>query len=255
MIYQIRPVWASFDSTYWIESSNKYLIWDVVQINTDLFLIVGNQKEWKQIPDKETYYGNLFTPTTVYFQKFISNYWYSWYFRFFKLYIQDPKYILKYSLPEIKRHKLQIQNDYISEYKDFETYCGYLKMWDSQIKCINIQDFNTRLLSDKQNLLVFPDNWSLFNFYQQHWVGEILDVNSTNLTRYKTFFKVKSWKIKTLLTTHWGVFQDWKNLKTIFVFFPYKWYYKNQQNPRYYLPELAKQMKFFYNVDDLYFLR
>jgi len=296
MYYQVRPLWVSFDSTYFVKFDEKVLIWDVLLVNNEPFLVMSRisddikkiggyqedveninqddlrrcgedeldlavkescKKTWKNTKEivwEIKYLWNLFTPTTVYFQKFLANYWYSWYFRFFRLYVQDVKYILKYQLPQIKRHKFQMAEDYVSKYESFETYCGYLRMGDDEIKCLDLKDFSKDLLWSKQNLLVFPDDWSLFNFYQQHKIGEILDVNSTALTRYKKFLQVKTWKIKTLLTTHWWVFQDWKALNKIFVFFPYKWYYKNQQNPRYYLPEVVKQMKFFYNVEEVYFV-
>jgi len=254
MIYEIWKIKENYDSTYYIQYNEKLLVWDLLDINWDLFLVMDFNQQKKEISWQVNYIWNLFTPTTVYFQKFLKNYWYSWYFKFFNLYIQNLDYIKRYKLPNIKKHKLSFSENYISEYKNYDTYCGYLKMWQKNVKCIWLNNFSLDLLSWDQNLLVFPDNWSLFNFYEKFKIWEILDLNSTSLTRYKTFLKIKEWKLKTLLTTHWGVFQDWKKLKTIFVFFPYKWYYKNQQNPRYYLPELAKQIAFFYNVDSIYFI-
>ncbi len=254
MFYSVWPLWASFDSTYTIESKDKFLIWDIIFVNEDLFLVIDNKASWKEIHWEIKLYGNLFTPTTIFFQKFISKYWYSWYFKFFKLYIPDIKYVLRYDLPLLKRHKFDLEWEYIFKYENFDKYCNYLKLWDDSIKCLDVKEFSPNLLSSKQNLIVFPDDWSLFNFYEKYKIWEVLDINSTSLTRYKMFLKVKMGKVKTLITTHGGVFQDWKNLEKIFVFYPYKWYYKNQQNPRYYLPELSKQIKFFYNVNDLYFL-
>lgn len=254
MLYELRPLWVNFDTTYFIESEKIFLIWDLLKIWKDYYLIVWNKKWTKELKNNILYYWNLFNPTTIYFQQFLKNYWYSRYFKFFKLYIQDIKHLNKYELPKIKKHKFETWEEYINKYKNYETYNNYIKNGDTNIKTININNFSIDLLSKKQNLIVFPDNWSLFNFYNKYNIWDILDINTTSLTRYKFFFNVKTWKIKTLLTTHWWVFQDRKSLQTIFVFFPYKWYYKNQQNPRYLLPELIKQMKFFYNVKNLYFL-
>jgi len=255
MFYEVWPLWVNYDSTYFVESNEKFLVWDITLVNQEPFLIFSTQKNWKQIDWKLEYKGNLFTPRTVFFQKFLSNYWYSWYFKFFKLFIQDSKYVLKYELPKIKRFKFEIKWTYVSEYKNFDNYFDYLKMWDNTIETINLNDFSENLLSDWQNLFVFPDMWSLYNFYKNSKIEwKIIDVNSTSLTRFKHYLNIKNWKYKNIFTTHWWVFQDWKKLKSIFIFFPYKWYYKNQQNPRYWLPELAKQIKFFYEVKNLYYI-
>jgi primosomal protein N' len=104
-------------------------------------------------------------------------------------------------------------------------------------------------------LFVFPDLWSINCFTEKiKWKYDILNVSSTSLNRYKFFLDVKTGKKKNIITTQAGVFQDWKNLNSIFLFEPYKWYYKNQQNPRYHLQDLVKQIKFFYGVEKLYFV-
>jgi len=255
MFYEIWPLWVSYDSTYFVETDDKFLIWDLLKLNDEPFLILSTQKSWKQLDWKIEYVWNLFTPRTVFFQKFLANYWYSWYFRFYRLFIQDSKHVLKYDLPKIKRFKFDIDGTYISEYRKFDTYFDYLKMGDDDIKILYLSDFSSDLVVDGQNLFVFPDDWSLFNFKKKSGLSwDILDVNSTSLTRFKHFLNIKNWKYKNIFTTHGGVFQDWKKLQNIFVFFPYKWYYKNQQNPRYWLPELAKQIKFFYKVENLYYI-
>ena len=81
---------------------------------------------------------------------------------------------------QIKRHKFKISKNYASKYERFETYCDYLKMWDDKIKCLDLVNFLKNLLWNKQNLLVFPNDLSLFNFYQQYKVGETLNMCSFN---------------------------------------------------------------------------
>jgi len=108
MFYEVWPLGVSYDSTYFIKNSEKFLIGDVVLVNNEPFLVLSTSKAWKQIEGEISYVGNLFTPRTIFFQKFLANYWYSWYFRFYKLFIQDSKYVLKYELPQIKRFKFDI---------------------------------------------------------------------------------------------------------------------------------------------------
>jgi len=150
---------------------------------------------------------------------------------------------------------MNIKWAYISEYKKFDDYLNYLAMWDYNIKFINYEFFYEYEPWKWQNLFIFPDLWSLTIFLESiNFNYQVVSVSATKKQRIKNFFDIKLWKIKNIITTHGWIFQDWKNLQTIFVFDPYKWYYKNQQNPRYYLPDVVKQIKFFYNVKELYFV-
>jgi len=254
--YSIWNVENKFDAVYTISTDKKFLIWDLILVNGSIFLVKDNLKQWKLIEWDISYIWNLFSQNTILFQNFISNYWYSYYFKIFNLYIQDTKYLLKYSLPNIKRHKkLKIETNYISEYKNFDKYKDYIKMWDESIKVLDYSYFENFTPWKWQNLFVFPDLWSINCFTSKiSWNYDILNVSWTSLSRYKFFLDIKNWKKNNIITTHAGVFQDWKNLKSIYVFDPYKWYYKNQQNPRYYLPDLAKQIKFFYWVEKLHYV-
>ena len=256
MFYEVWPLGVSFDSTYFVEFDKKLLVWDLLSIDGKYFLVFSNNRVWKQIPWVISYLGNLFTPRTLFFQKFFANFWYTWYFKTFSLFVSDKKYIWKYKLPEIKRFSFDMTKTYKTEYSNFEKYEDYLKLWDKDIKTLYLKDFSSNLLDLKsQNLLIFPDDWTMFNLLERFKVNaDILDVSSTALTKYKMFISVKTNKTKVLATTSAGIFQDWKKLNSIFLFFPYKWYYKSQQNPRYYVPELVKQIKFFYDVENVYFI-
>ena len=256
MEYSIWNINARYDSTYYIESNEKYLVWDLLKIWDDIFLVKSKVKTWKKIDSNENYIWNLFSENTVLFQEFFANYWYSWYFKVFNLYVHNAKYILKYDLPKIKKQKnIKIKWIYISEYKNFEKYEDYLKMWDDSIKIINYKYFDNFKPWKWQNLFIFPDLWSINCFVSNiSWKYDLLNVSWTVLSRYKFFLDVKTWKKKNIITTHAGIFQDWKNLKSIYIFEPYKWYFKNQQNPRYNTADVVKQIKFFYDVEDVYFV-
>jgi len=256
MIYEIRNINSKFDLTYILKSNKKFLIWDLIQINSDFFLIKWNNWIWKEILWNPEYIWNLFSPTTILFQNFISSYWYTRYFKIFHLYIQNTKYFKKLTLPIIKRQKkINIQWEYICKYSNFEDYKNYLKMWDSSIKIIDYNYFDKYKPWKWQNLFVFPNLRSLYNFKNNiNFSYDILNISWTHLYRTKMFLDIKIWKTKNIFTTHAWVFQDWHKLNDIFIFDPYKWYYKNQQNPRYYLPEIAKQLKFFYNANNLYYV-
>ena len=256
MIYSIWPIKNKFDATYTIETDLKLLVWDLIKINYDYFLIKDIKAQWNKIEWDISYIWNLFQPRTIQFQKFFTSYEYSWFFKTFSLFIQDETYIKKFKLPAVKRaKKFGIDGTYISEYKKFDTYKDYLKMWDNSIKFVDYDFFKTYKPSNLQNLFVFPNLWSINCFTENiDFDYTLLNISWTNLSRMKHFFNIKFWKEKNIITTNAWVFQDWYNLDSIFVFDPYKWYYKNQQNPRYYLPDVAKQIKFFYGAKNLYYV-
>lgn len=97
-----------------------------------------------------------------------------------------------------------------------------------------------------QTLIVFPD---LFNLYQTV-SKEILDqdcvifLNSTDSVSLQTKkrWQVKSWKAKVIFATHSEVFQDYQDLKKIVLFDPNKWYYNNQQDPRYKIKDVLNHL-------------
>jgi len=230
MRYSIWNVDSKFDANYSIDVEEKLLVWDLILLNTEIFLVKDNIWNGKEISWDIKYLWNLFSSNTILFQNFVSKYWYSYYFKFFNLYIQDTKYLLKYELPKIKRQKkIDIKGQYISEYKKFDTYEDYLKMWDDSIKIISYDYFKNYNPWKGQNLFIFPDLWSINCFTEKiNWKYDVLNVSWTALSRYKFFLDVKNGKKNNIITTQAGVFQDWKNLKSIYLFEPYKWYYKNQ---------------------------
>lgn len=256
MFYSIWNLKNKFDSINHIESDSKFLIWDLIQKDGDFFLVKDNENIWKPIAWKFSYFWNLFEARTLKFQEFFQNYRFSWYFRVFNLYVKDFENLRKVRLPIIKRgKKINITWTYISKYKNYENYKDFLKMWDMNIKSIKYDYFLDFKPGKWQNLFVFPDLRSINSFTQKiDFKYHVYSSNSTNLSKLKDFVDIKTWKIKNVITTHSGVFQDRKNLQNIFIFDPYKWYYKNQQSPRYCMPDLAKQVSFFYNVPNLYFV-
>jgi primosomal protein N' len=47
------------------------------------------------------------------------------------------------------------------------------------------------------------------------------------------WWKIKTWNEQLIYTTSSEIFQDFKNLKNIYLLEPQKWYYAAQQDPRY----------------------
>ncbi len=97
---------------------------------------------------------------------------------------------------------------------------------------------------DPQTLVVFPDLWTLYNFEIKETFPPdlILGGWQTKSAAKKAFEKISIGEAKIVFATHSWVFQNWANLKKIVVLRPHMRYYKNQQQPRYRLPEVVEKM-------------
>ena len=98
----------------------------------------------------------------------------------------------------------------------------------------------------KNQLIVVPDLWAMENIKMPKTVEKIYPMST-----YKQFFlfqqKIK-FETKTYMMTHWNIFADWENLGHIIMVDPHKWYYKNQQDPRYQTTSVLKKMAQIYNA-------
>ncbi|HCB51099.1 TPA: hypothetical protein DEP21_00695 [Patescibacteria group bacterium] len=58
----------------------------------------------------------------------------------------------------------------------------------------------------------------------------------------KSFWEIKTGNIGTIITTHAELFQDFAKLEKIVFVDPHKWYYANQQDPRYKTPDVVAKL-------------
>ena len=235
-------------------------IWDLLFADKKYYLVVDHINEYTkkiEITSRKNLW-NLLSKNSIFFLLFFYKYWYSNTKRVMNLYIPDISRITKYSLPiSTTKKKLSIYWDYFTKYTNFDKYYDYLRLWDQNIKIISYKDFtDLDLKINWQQLFEFPDLWTLKNVQNSVDIKNITLLHwwNTSQQKIRVFLDIKSWKVKNLFATHSQSFQDRKNLKNIFIFEPYKWYYKNHQNPRYRYPEVAKQIQFFYGVKQVFFI-
>lgn len=103
---------------------------------------------------------------------------------------------------------------------------------------------------DWQQLVIFPDLWTLFNsidenILQAKW-NILLRSNDTQNQKDKKWRMIKNWDLNNIFCTHWEIFQDRNNLKKTILIDPYKRYYENQQDPRYSVNDVVKKMEEIY---------
>ena len=107
--------------------------------------------------------------------------------------------------------------------------------------------------SDGQTLIVFPDLRTLINstddeFRKKTWVDTLLSTNTQN-QKDKSRWNIKMWNTKIIYATHSEIFQNYNDLKKIIIYYPHKWYYANQQDPRYKTLSVVQKMSEIYSCD------
>lgn len=97
-----------------------------------------------------------------------------------------------------------------------------------------------------QTLTVFPDLWTLMNtldgkdFSDENNV--VLHSWITQVQKDKAWWKIKKGLVSNVFCTYWEVFQDFFALQKIVFLDPHKWYYANQQDPRFKLGDVLDKM-------------
>ena len=110
-----------------------------------------------------------------------------------------------------------------------------------------------QLITQWQILIVFPDLWTLINmtddtFRKEKWVDTLLSTNTQN-QKDKSRRNIKLWNTKVIFSTHSEIFQNYKNLEKIIIFYPHKRYYSNQQDPRYKTLAVVQKMSEIYHCE------
>ena len=99
----------------------------------------------------------------------------------------------------------------------------------------NIEDF---VLAEKgQTMIVFPDLWTLYGVLGESVRGHpqlalLLSVHTQNQKDIHRW-QIKRGQVSVILCTYAEIFQDFADLQKIIRVDPHKWYYANQQDPRY----------------------
>lgn len=135
------------------------------------------------------------------------------------------------------------------------------KMQNVECKSQKIIFKNEKLLVSEeeiggQQLVVFPDLWTLHNEvgWDKNEIFHLPQVSflhgkSTKKQKSDAFLGIRDWSIGTLFCTYSQIFQDWQNLQQIILIDQHKRYYKNQQDPRYYVPTVLEKMAKIWNTE------
>ena len=105
----------------------------------------------------------------------------------------------------------------------------------------------------EQNLYIFPDNWTRYNFLGEYYKEskEHLQLFSTDTEKKKNEHRrsIKYGIAKHIFATQSEIFQPYQCLKKIYFVDSYKWYYHNQQDPRYSLKTVVEKLRELYQCE------
>lgn len=105
----------------------------------------------------------------------------------------------------------------------------------------------------EQSLIIFPTVRSLM---QETTVSQrdavsavVLHGWSTSVQKAKAFWWIKNGEITTVYCTYSQIFQDWNNLVSITLHKQHSRRYKNQQDPRWYVPTVVRELALQYDAN------
>lgn len=227
--------YAWIDKVWKVEESQKP--WDLLQISDDFYLVL-----WKEVSFFEQYpYWLQLDPnkTKITHKKLLNKQTLQLLHRMVYQRYSTYKNVVKLFLPEeidtLMSKKLPKKNVPLCK-------------GGSKGGFINTE---LNLATSWQTLIIFPDLRTLMNlttedFRKQDWVDTLLSTN-TQFQKNKSWRNIYQWNTKVIIATHSEIFQNYKDLQKIIIFYPYKRYYSSQQDPRYKTFDVVKKLSEIWN--------
>jgi len=235
---------AWFDRIFKINITKDFDVWlkkilvlgNLIKYYDDIFLCLWNEISFAE---QYTYVYDLYKDK-IWFELLCDN------------------FLTKKNISIVNRMVYERYSTYKSVLRYFVSFDidGLMNKWKIQKKKTKIQNNEIFIINwnfeisdnilDGQQLIIFPDLWTLFNTVDESILNSkwnvFLNSNDTQNQKDKKRRMIKNWEIKNVFCTHWEMFQDRNDLKKIILIDPYKRYYENQQDPRYSVEKVVKKM-------------
>lgn len=223
--------------------------WSIYEIEWQWAVCLGDEvafseliKPLRNLPKSmNLVFEKVLTHKTLSLVHWFVNHWYTSYHKAMPLWIGDIDQLVKYK--KISRKKkggewsieCRVHSVALTQRESTDIFSGSL----------------TYSLDTKevwQTLIVFPTVWSMFMHLKDTGLMElngsvVLHGQLHASARSKAFRAIKSWSVHTVYSTYSQVFRDWNNLQKVILIDQHAWWYKNFQEPRYFLPTIVQKMK------------
>lgn len=203
-----------------------FSVWDLLQSDDEYFLVLGDTISFAE---QYNYQFPKWRELTLFYKKFFSKKHIDWIHWMVDKYYSPYKNVMRYFLDQ------DIESLFKKEEKKKSKILSTLQL--------DFDFFGVDSVAENgQTLIVYPDFWTMNMMVNEKIKDEngVLFLHSldTQSKKNKAFWQVKQWLIKYILVTHAELFHDFKDLQSLVLVHPYKWYYANQQDPRYKTPEV-----------------
>lgn len=228
-----------YDRVFFVKEDLWFKRGDLLRFQNEYYLVLGEGLSFKEnyshkfnseVFSPVLEFKSFFSEKSLDFVDFLVYNYYTSYRNVLKLFFEGDMQAM------MKKSSLKKGTPEYNEISfDVKKYC--VKMWK------NVKKW--------QQLVVFPDLWTMYNILdvsekeknliKLHWA-------STQAQKIKVFWDIKNGALWTLFCTYSQIFQDWKSLDNIILIDAHKWYYKSQQDPRYYAPSVLRKMAHIYQA-------
>lgn len=222
---------AGIDKVMKVDRSDlEFSVGDLLQSDDEYFLVL-----WDEVSFAEQYTSRFpeWRQLQLIYSWFLSKKYIDWIHWMVAQYYSTYKNVMKYFVSQDIESLLK---------KEVEKKPKWLKSLKLDAKLFGVSS----VAEKGQTLIVYPDLWTMSMMTDQLLRDDtgVLYVNSsdTQMKKDKAFWQVKHGLVKYILVTHAELFQDFYDLQSVVLVHPYKWYYANQQDPRYKTPEVLSYL-------------
>jgi len=231
----------SFNKFFWadkvcrIESNKKIKPWDLISVDGDFCINLGEKISFSE---QYNYKINSNNKIEIIYKWLLSEKAINLIHWMVDTYYCTYKSLMKYFLPVGDVNSL------------LEREIKKSKIWKESDKSEKIW---FKIAESGQTLIVFPDLWTLFNTIDEKSLNEknvaFLSSTQTQNQKDKNWRDIKKWNKSIILSTYGEIFQDYYDLKKIIFIDPHKWYYANQQDPRYKVGDVLNKIEEIYEAE------
>lgn len=248
MYFYFFDKWFGFDRVAIFEWST-FQAWDIVTIDNDIALCL-----WENIAFSELYVHSIKSnlPNECIEKKVLSKktmkclhafttQWFCTYKKSVSLWLWTDiaQLIKKKKNAKSKKVTKQWAWTWINRIVDWDnlSFQNHEFVWADSLESVQ---------KKHQTLIILPSIWSATQQIDKQWLSlpwtAFLHSQSTVNQKIQIFRGIKNWSIDTLFCTYSQLFQDRKKLSHIILIDAHSWWYKNQQDPRYFVPSVVEMI-------------
>lgn len=228
--------YRSWQDQIWASDIKVATIWDLIYVNNRYIINLWSKISWQELYAKELdiwdmnndikIVGKVFGKKTLELIHRMVKHYLTSYRAAISLFISNlSQYIRQLEKNKISKNKVDKINFINSRYQSIVHPDS--KVWQTVILMPDLITI-ARLMKDRDYVLIWQDSHSKVMKY---------------------FVQIQKWQRNLLITTHWNIWIDRKNLTNIIVFYPETWYYKNQLDPRYDAIEVCHKLAQIHNAN------